>query len=93
MHIGYARVSTEEQDTRLQLDALTDAGCARIFQEAVSGSNRERPELAKFLDVLRSGDTMTVWRLDYLPSAVANRHLLGVRTGQPVARLHMLGLA
>ena len=66
MHIGYARVSTEEQDTRLQLDALTDAGCERIYQEAVSGSNRERPELAKCLDALRSGDTLTVWRLDRL---------------------------
>ena len=66
MHIGYARVSTEEQDTRLQLDALTGAGCERIYQEAVSGSNRERPELAKCLDALRSGDTLTVWRLDRL---------------------------
>lgn len=66
MHIGYTRVSTEEQDTRLQLDALTDAGCERIYQEAVSGGNRERPELAKCLDALRSGDTLTVWRLDRL---------------------------
>ena len=39
MHKGYARVSTEEQDTRLQLDALTDAGCERVYQEAVSGSS------------------------------------------------------
>ena len=66
MRIGYARVSTEEQDTRLQLDALTGAGCERIYQEAVSGSNRERPELAKCLDALRRGDTLTVWRLDRL---------------------------
>ena len=66
MHVGYARVSTEEQDTRLQLDALTGAGCERIYQEAASGNNRERPELAKCLDALRSGDTLTVWRLDRL---------------------------
>ena len=66
MHIGYARVSTEDQDTRLQLDALTDAGCERIYQEAVSGGKRERPELAKCLDALRRGDTLTVWRLDRL---------------------------
>ena len=66
MHIGYARVSTEDQDTRLQLEALTDAGCERIYQEAVSGGNRERLELAKCLDALRSGDTLTVWRLDRL---------------------------
>ena len=50
MHIGYARVSTEDQDTRLQLDALADAGCERIYQEAASGIKRERPELAKCLD-------------------------------------------
>ena len=66
VHIGYARVSTEDQDTRLQLDALTDAGCERIYQEVVSGSNRERPQLAKCLDALRHGDTLTVWRLDRL---------------------------
>ena len=66
MHIGYARVSTEDQDTWLQLDALADAGCERIHQEAVSGSKQERPELAKCLDVLRSGDTLTVWHLDRL---------------------------
>ena len=66
MHIGYARVSTEVQDTRTQLDALTGAGCKRIFQETASGSNRERPELAKCLDALRSADTLTVWRLDRL---------------------------
>ena len=66
VHIGYARVSTEDQDTRLQLDVLTDAGCERIYQEAVSGSNRERPELAKCLDAIRRGDTLTVWRLDRL---------------------------
>ena len=49
-----------------ELDALTDAGCERIYQEAASGSNRERPELAKCLDALRRGDTLTVWRLDRL---------------------------
>ena len=66
MHVGYARVSTETQDTALQLDALKAAGCERIYQESISGSNRERPELAKCLDVLRDGDTLTVWRLDRL---------------------------
>ena len=60
MLIGYARVSTEQLDTLLQLDALTSAGYERIYQETESGSNRERPELAKCLDALRSGDTLTV---------------------------------
>ncbi len=63
MHVGYARVSTEAQDTRPQLDDLTDAGCERIYPETVSGSNRERPELEKFFDALRSGDALKVWRL------------------------------
>ena len=66
MQIGYARVSTETQDAALQLDALKAAGCERIYQESVSGSNRERPELAKCFEALRSSDTLTVWRLDRL---------------------------
>ena len=66
MHIGYARVSTEAQDTALQIDALKAAGCERIYQEAGSGGNRERPELVRCLDALRGGDTLTVWRLDRL---------------------------
>ena len=61
MPIRYARVSTEEEDTRLQFDALSSAGYERIYQEVPSGSNRERPELAKCLDALRNGDTLTVW--------------------------------
>ena len=60
MHVGYARVSTEAQDTRLQLDALAGARCERIYREIVSGSGRERPELEKFFDALRSGDTLKV---------------------------------
>lgn len=66
MIIGYARVSTIEQDTSLQLDALNQAGCERIYQEAFSGTSRERPELLRCLDTLRPGDTLAVWRLDRL---------------------------
>lgn len=66
MIIGYARVSTTEQDTSLQLDALDQAGCERIYQEAFSGTPRERPELLRCLDTLRPGDTLAVWRLDRL---------------------------
>lgn len=76
MHIGYARVSTEAQDAALQLDALKAAGCERIYQEAISGSNRERPELVKCLDALRDGDTLTVWRLDRLGRSL--KDLVGV---------------
>tara|TARA_R110001592_G_C13188405_1_gene751978 strand:- start:2044 stop:2601 length:558 start_codon:yes stop_codon:yes gene_type:complete len=66
MIIGYARVSTADQNTALQIDALTAAGAERIYQESLSGASRDRPELAKCIDTLRSGDTLIVWRLDRL---------------------------
>lgn len=66
MIIGYARVSTTEQDTALQIDALKAAGCERIYKESGSGKSRKRPELEKFLDMVRAGDTLIVWRLDRL---------------------------
>ena len=66
MIIGYARVSTIEQDTALQLDNLQKSGCEKIYQESVSGISKTRPELDKCLDNLRAGDTLIVWRLDRL---------------------------
>jgi len=66
MIIGYARVSTSEQDTSLQLDALHSAGCERIYQESKSGKTKDRPELTRCIDALREGDTLIVWRLDRL---------------------------
>ena len=66
MIIGYARVSTTEQDTALQLDNLQQAGCEKIYQESISGISKIRPELGKCLDTLRTGDTLVVWRLDRL---------------------------
>jgi DNA invertase Pin-like site-specific DNA recombinase len=64
--IGYARVSTAEQDTALQTDALNKAGCDRIFEDAVSGAKADRPGLAAALAYLREGDALVVWRLDRL---------------------------
>jgi DNA invertase Pin-like site-specific DNA recombinase len=64
MLIGYARVSTDQQDHALQIDALNAAGCERIFVETGSGSRSDRPELAKALDMIRDGDCLVVWRLD-----------------------------
>ncbi len=64
--MGYARVSTAEQDPALQLDALNGAKCWRVFTDHASGSREDRPELAAALDHLRSGDTLVVWRLDRL---------------------------
>ena len=79
MHIGYARVSTEAQDTKLQLDALVAAGCERINQEAVSGNGRERPELVKCFDALRGGDALTIWRLDRFGRSL--KDLVGMVSG------------
>lgn len=65
--IGYARVSTTEQNAQLQLDALKAAGAARIFTDhGVSGSKTARPELDACIDHLREGDVLTVWKLDRL---------------------------
>jgi len=71
---GYARVSTADQDAQLQHDALTAAGCYRIFTDTASGSLQSRPELDKLLDQLRPGGTLVVWRLDRLGRSI--RHLI-----------------
>jgi len=66
MVIGYARVSTHEQNLSLQLDAFKKAKCGRVYQEHISSGSKARPELTAALDVLREGDTFVVWRLDRL---------------------------
>ncbi len=72
--LGYARVSTADQNPDLQLDALRAAGCYRLFVDTASGALDERPQLAKVLDHLRSGDTLVVWKLDRLGRSL--RHLI-----------------
>ena len=74
MQIGYARVSTIEQNVAPQIDQLKDAGCERIFRDKVSGAKTERPGLQEALDFLREGDTLVVWRLDRLGRSL--KHLL-----------------
>jgi len=65
--IGCTRVSTDDQDHGLQLEALKAAGCARCFSDTASGSPRDRPRLKRALEELRDGeDTLVVWRLDRL---------------------------
>jgi DNA invertase Pin-like site-specific DNA recombinase len=65
MKIGYARVSTDEQNLSLQLDALKAAGCKRIYRdEGISAVARERPEFAAALAVLKPGDTLVIWKMD-----------------------------
>jgi DNA invertase Pin-like site-specific DNA recombinase len=66
MLIGYARVSTNDQDTTAQASALKAAGCERIFREKAAGGRWNRPELQRLLDHLRKGDVLVVWKLDRL---------------------------
>lgn len=79
--VGYARVSTADQNTALQVEALKAAGCKRIFRETASGAQRDRPELAKALDYIREGDVLCVWKLDRLARSL--RQLL--ETGEALA--------
>ena len=74
MLIGYARVSTLDQNLELQRTALTLAGCKKVFEDKVSGTRADRPGLAKTLDILREGDTLVVWKLDRLGRSV--KHLV-----------------
>lgn len=66
MKIGYARVSTHDQTPDLQEDALTEAGCEKVFTDKVSGTVAARPALTELKKQLRAGDTLVVWRLDRL---------------------------
>ena len=78
MLAGYARISTGEQTLDLQLDALTAAGCDRIFRDTASGAKSDRPGLTQALDHLRAGDTLVVWRLDRLGRSL--QHLITTLT-------------
>jgi DNA invertase Pin-like site-specific DNA recombinase len=66
MKLGYARVSTDEQETHLQLDALKAAGCERVYEDKASGAKADRPELLRLLDNARKGDVLIVWKMDRL---------------------------
>lgn len=72
MLIGYARVSTTDQNLDLQIDALTKAGCDKVFDDKISGSRAERPGLARAMELLRKDDTLVVWKLDRLGRSVKN---------------------
>lgn len=76
MKIGYARVSTLEQNQELQLDALKSAGCEKIYSDKISGARADRPGLQEALDYLRPGDALIVWRLDRLGRSL--KHLIEV---------------
>jgi DNA invertase Pin-like site-specific DNA recombinase len=74
MKVGYARVSTHEQNLSLQQDALKQAGCGKIFNDQISGAKAKRPGLHKARAYVREGDTLVVWRLDRLGRSL--KHLL-----------------
>jgi DNA invertase Pin-like site-specific DNA recombinase len=78
MHVGYARVSTREQTIDLQVDALTQAGCTKVYTEVISGARAERPILAQVLETLRAGDVLVIWKLDRLGRSLT--HLLAIVT-------------
>jgi DNA invertase Pin-like site-specific DNA recombinase len=78
MLIGYARVSTHEQTLNLQQDALTKAGCSKLFTDTASGAQTERKGLEEALRYIRKGDTLAVWRLDRLGRSLP--HLITTMT-------------
>ena len=85
MKIGYARVSTDDQNLSLQRDALQAAGCGRLFEDRAGGANPERRGLSEALEFIREGDTLVVWRLDRLGRSL--RDLIDM-----VGRLESLGV-
>lgn len=70
MLVGYARVSTDDQNLALQTQALNEIGCAKIYEDKISGTKTNRPGLQLALEVLRNGDTLVVWKLDRLGRTV-----------------------
>ncbi|KTJ23371.1 recombinase family protein [Enterobacter roggenkampii] len=76
MLIGYVRVSTNDQNTALQCDALERSGCELIFEDKMSGKTAERPGLKKLLKRLYPGDTLVVWKLDRLGRSMRNLVIL-----------------
>lgn len=79
MKVGYARVSTYDQNLALQLDALEQAGCKQIYQDQISSMKADRPGLQDALAYLRADDTLVVWRLDRLGRSL--RHLIEMVNG------------
>ena len=77
MKIGYARISTQDQNFNLQLDALKNEGCEKIIRDTMSGAKEERDGLKELFKIIRKGDTLVVWRLDRLGRSLSHdqRHV------------------
>jgi len=90
MLIGYARVSTNDQETAMQVAALKAAGCERIYREKASGGRWDRPELHRLLDQLRKGDVLVVWKLDRLSRSLRDVLTIMERLGDSGAGFRSL---
>ena len=90
MQIGYARVSTDDQDTAVQVATLKSAGCERIYKEKASGGRWDRPELHRLLDQLRKGDVLVVWKLDRLSRSLRDVLTIMERLGESGAGFRSL---
>jgi DNA invertase Pin-like site-specific DNA recombinase len=87
MLIGYARVSTLDQNPQHQIDVLNEAGCKKIFTEKISGANKTRPQLQEAISYMREGDTLVVWKLSRLA-----RSLTQVINTLKILEEHKIGL-
>lgn len=90
MLIGYARVSTADQNIELQIQALQKAGCEKIFQDVISGKSKQREGLDKALEHLREGDTLAVWKLDRLGRSTKNLIVLVGELAERGVHFHSL---
>ena len=90
MLIGYARVSTDDQDTAVQVAALKAAGCERIYREKASGGRWDRPELHRLLDQLRKADVLVVWKLDRLSRSLRDVLIIMERLAEAKAGFRSL---
>src|ERR1700686_3076946 len=90
MLIGYARVSTNDQETATQVAALKAAGCERIYREKASGGRWDRPELHRLIDHLRKNDVLVVWKLDRLSRSLRDVLTIMERLGKAGAGFRSL---
>ncbi len=90
MKIGYARVSTRDQKLDLQIDALQNAGCERIFSDIISGASKDRPNLNAMLEQCRAGDTIVIYKLDRLGRSLI--HLVDLMNKFHTEGIHLQSL-
>ncbi len=91
MLVGYAGVSTQDQNPELQLGALKREGCEKVFTEKASGAQRDRPQLNAALDYMREGDALVVWKLDRLAASEALSSLV-VKVVEAPIRIRRAGV-